>query len=133
MTRDEQIEKAANAIYEPLHPAWSGTENQAFQSGAEWADLNPCHHSWEPNTTMTVMRCEWCGIEADKTSEKNQLRAKLDIAVKAMTPLAKDHQDEETRNHLRIALEKMGFPIDPFDKSHTVLLVNQVGLEAGKK
>ena len=50
----------------------------AFMNGAEWADRNPCQHSWEPDTAMTMMHCEWCGIEADKTSEKNQLRAELE-------------------------------------------------------
>jgi hypothetical protein len=40
MTREEEIEKAANEIYPPLHPAWEGNENIAFQSGAEWADAN---------------------------------------------------------------------------------------------
>lgn len=29
------IKKKADEIFPPIHPAWSGTENEAFQSGAE--------------------------------------------------------------------------------------------------
>lgn len=35
MTIEEAIEKLANETYPPLHPAWSGTENEAFKHGAE--------------------------------------------------------------------------------------------------
>lgn len=33
--RDEEAEKYANELFPPIHPAWSGSENQACQSGFE--------------------------------------------------------------------------------------------------
>lgn len=51
MTRDEQIEEAANKIYKPLHPSWAGSENAAFQSGAEWADA----HAMESDVYKTEL------------------------------------------------------------------------------
>lgn len=93
-SRREQIEKAAKSYpseYELIHmnadtPRLSGAEYLiwGFKKGCEWADQFPCLHSWEPDTAMTKMRCEWCGIEADRISEKKRLQAKLDIAVREL-------------------------------------------------
>ncbi len=78
MTRQEEIEKAANEIYAPLHPAWSGNENQAFQSGALWADANPI----EPILELIHQR----SIAFD---EARDAREKLKIATEALEEICR--------------------------------------------
>ena len=60
-TRDEQIEDAANERYPKIHPAWAGTENEAFINGAEWADQNKDQNfisSFERELSEQISRLE---------------------------------------------------------------------------
>lgn len=64
-TRDEQIEDAANERYPKIHPAWAGTENEAFINGAEWADSHPVPLTipeWEIEKASLVGKEEGLGF-----------------------------------------------------------------------